>query len=804
MSAFVYYNNGGGVTEDPGTAEDYYNYMRARWKDGKLITEGGNGRDGSEIPTKFMFSGDPVTCSYWTECNAGEGGAISPGDRRFAMTTGPFTINPGDQQEIVYGIVWALGENNLASVQALREADAFAQLAFDINFDLGELPDSPKVEVTELDGQAVLSWYNEPASNNYLESYTGYNPLADLYYEFEGYDVIQFASATDGVGKTVATFDKKNGITRVIDDNGSGITYVGAFGTDSGISTVYTLTGLTNFKEYYFGIQPYAYNANAVPKVLRGNVTKVTIMTSTSSLQISDDALALQASRDLISFDGTGNKGEGAVRVRVVNPSATKDATYAVTFYNHPTATEVYRQAAPASQESELDVFDPLFSNGATPALKSGADTCLTYDITRDGETVFNGSVTNKCAPLREDVIVIDGLSFSVTGPPERAVKSFNIISNAAGPIDPPACGSYQFNGSGFPETCGSDRPPATSQTNGTQWGIHAGGAGIPYGPASSSSSFLGRATRGVGIGDQIDVYDFELRFTSRGGLGWRAFQDGAVMEVPFELWNIGIATPDDPSDDVRLVPLINDVCEQMVFDACDDHAISGGANDPATDWIYWYNPDVDVDGVDDMVPGESGYEAFFFGSGDVGTEVWARMVLVALNLGTAPPYAAVHPEIGTTYRITTLKPSQPGDTFTLNTGDLDGDGTMRSIGAIRQSDLSEAEQLAAQKDALADIGVVPNPYKGASLYERSQLVDEVRFTNLPQDAVIRIFTLNGTLIRTLVKSGPARTMPWDLTTENLLPIASGLYLIHVEVPDVGERILKLAVVKKRAHLNVF
>jgi hypothetical protein len=30
------------------------------------------------------------------------------------------------------------------------------------------------------------------------------------------------------------------------------------------------------------------------------------------------------------------------------------------------------------------------------------------------------------------------------------------------------------------------------------------------------------------------------------------------------------------------------------------------------------------------------------------------------------------------------------------------------------------------------------------------------------------------------------------------------LYLIHVEVPDVGERILKLAVVKKRAHLNVF
>jgi hypothetical protein len=102
MTAFVFYNNGGGVTEDPSTAEDYYNYMRARWKDGKPITRGGNGRDFSDEPTSFMFDGDAAACGYWTECNStGAGDGISPGDRRFVLATGPFTINPGDQQEIV-------------------------------------------------------------------------------------------------------------------------------------------------------------------------------------------------------------------------------------------------------------------------------------------------------------------------------------------------------------------------------------------------------------------------------------------------------------------------------------------------------------------------------------------------------------------------------------------------------------------------------------------------------------------------------------------------------------------------------
>ena len=38
MTHFVFYNNGGGVTEDPTVGTDYYNYLQGRWKDGKKIT----------------------------------------------------------------------------------------------------------------------------------------------------------------------------------------------------------------------------------------------------------------------------------------------------------------------------------------------------------------------------------------------------------------------------------------------------------------------------------------------------------------------------------------------------------------------------------------------------------------------------------------------------------------------------------------------------------------------------------------------------------------------------------------------
>ena len=55
-------------------------------------------------------------------------------------------------------------------------------------------------------------------------------------------------------------------------------------------------------------------------------------------------------------------------------------------------------------------------------------------------------------------------------------------------------------------------------------------------------------------------------------------------------------------------------------------------------------------------------------------------------------------------------------------------------------------------RDAMELINVVPNPYYGYSEYETNQLDNRVKITNLPQIATISIFTVSGTLVRTLKK----------------------------------------------------
>ncbi len=104
----------------------------------------------------------------------------------------------------------------------------------------------------------------------------------------------------------------------------------------------------------------------------------------------------------------------------------------------------------------------------------------------------------------------------------------------------------------------------------------------------------------------------------------------------------------------------------------------------------------------------------------------------------------------------------------------------------------------------LDDINIVPNPYYGFSQYEQTALENYVRIVNLPEKCTISIYTVSGTLIRTITKGNSDSFVQWDLKNHANIPIAGGVYIIHVKADGYGERTLRFFCAMRPTDLNGF
>jgi len=114
-----------------------------------------------------------------------------------------------------------------------------------------------------------------------------------------------------------------------------------------------------------------------------------------------------------------------------------------------------------------------------------------------------------------------------------------------------------------------------------------------------------------------------------------------------------------------------------------------------------------------------------------------------------------------------------------------------------------EARPVNAQRQSLATVRVVPNPYVISATWERKRLGDpklgepirDIAFTNLPAQCTIRIYTLDGNLVKTIDHTNGTGTEFWDLRSFSNQLIATGMYIYHVK-SDAGEKVSKFAVVR--------
>jgi hypothetical protein len=111
-------------------------------------------------------------------------------------------------------------------------------------------------------------------------------------------------------------------------------------------------------------------------------------------------------------------------------------------------------------------------------------------------------------------------------------------------------------------------------------------------------------------------------------------------------------------------------------------------------------------------------------------------------------------------------------------------------------------------QSVLDNINIVPNPYYGNSFYEKNALETMVKITNLPTDlkapVIVNIYTVNGILVRTLKGNNETAFINWDLKNYANIPVAGGVYIIHVNCPGIGERMLKFFCTMRPTDLNQF
>jgi hypothetical protein len=116
------------------------------------------------------------------------------------------------------------------------------------------------------------------------------------------------------------------------------------------------------------------------------------------------------------------------------------------------------------------------------------------------------------------------------------------------------------------------------------------------------------------------------------------------------------------------------------------------------------------------------------------------------------------------------------------------------AVGATVATQFSIVSNLvAASKNDLSQVHTVPDPYYVESKFEVSTEAKVLKFVGLPQDCIIRIYSISGVLVRVLEHhagnySSSSTTQgsehDWDLKNRNNQVVASGVYFWHVEAGD--------------------
>jgi len=160
------------------------------------------------------------------------------------------------------------------------------------------------------------------------------------------------------------------------------------------------------------------------------------------------------------------------------------------------------------------------------------------------------------------------------------------------------------------------------------------------------------------------------------------------------------------------------------------------------------------------------------------------------------------------TWGVTIFKPDTPQVPILPADGDLFIVRTKRPFYNVDQFSFKTEAAIFKQDDAkngLDNIYVVPNPYVGVNELEPTNKLPgqargerRVYFENLPLKCTIRIYTLSGEHVQTIEHESTLQNGRefWNLLNKDGFSIAYGVYFAHIDAPEIGGKLIKLAIIK--------
>lgn len=740
MSAFAIFTQGVPALTDPAQGVN----GDVQWynlMNGKIAASGANFvNPKTGLAQKFVFDGDPVTGAGWVD-----GPPVAPpADRRMCLVTGPFSMAAGDTQELVVANTGAVGADRISSVSVLRYYSDLAQAVYNGLFNVAQAPPAPDVHVAALNNEISLDW-GDPTTSGNTENFVSVG------YAFEGYNVYQFPGVDISNPVRLATFDIVDQVTTIFDDayddaTGAVLHKPVQFGGDFGLQRTFDIKtdkinsrGLVNGTKYFFGVTAYSFNPNPTAKP--------------AALESPVKVLTI-----IPQMPNPGVRYAGAAGDTVKN---------------------VVQLVAPGGSVSEGQVIALI----TDPPKLTGHTYAVSFRLDALGNTIWDlrDSTTHQFILMGQtnqsgdgDYRTVGGLLIKVTGPATPGMKDWTV--NNAATRHWTFADAQGFGLEGFEATIGNGFNNWFSGSTIDYSGLKnveiryatADGTWDPRTDQSANANFS-KAYRYLRSASSPAAQPGFAPWivNPTGGYAFQEFN----WSVPFAAYDIEATPP-----------------RRLAVGHLENNQIHG-----LVDGRCWPGVNGGLPAGETNVTGTGPREWFFIFGTNYSTTADATLEVDILN-NTVPMMW-----MGTVNRRSSAPNYVNGDTFTIIASHINSVNNT----FVFTSPSAPASNAATAKADVSMINVFPNPYIGFNTQEVNKYNRFVTFSHLPKNATLRIFNLSGVLIRTLQKSDDTQFIQWDLKNESGFPAAAGMYVVYINMPDLGStKTLKLGIIPEQQYID--